>query len=95
MLKWFIALVVKVFAGKAFDWLGAFVARQESEKAKAEARVAKAENETLAEIGETADAQAQVNAHDRGSASDVARRVRERLAERQAGVDRTEGDHSS
>lgn len=91
-MQWLFALFLKVFAGKAFEWLGTFVERQESKKAAADAAVAKAENETLIEIGETADAQSQVNDTDRGSASDVARRVRERLAERQASSIRTKGD---
>lgn len=83
-MKWLFALFLKIFAGKAFEWLGSFVGQQESKKAAAEAAVAKAERETLVEIGETADAQSQVNAADRGSATDVARRLRERIAKRQA-----------
>lgn len=44
-----------------------------------------AANDTLQDTAETADAQAENNARDRGSAADVARRVRDRLAKSKAG----------
>ena len=50
------------------------------DKARTDAAVTTAENQTLKDVAETADAQASNNAADRGSARDVARRMRERLA---------------
>ena len=85
ILGYFIKLFVEAFAKAGMDWLGEFVAKKEADEKIRQEAVMSAENETLKEIAETADAQAKVNAADRGGASDVARRVRARLEAKRRG----------
>jgi hypothetical protein len=81
-LSWIIGLVLRTFASATLDWLGSYVDRKEKEETIRRRAVAEAEAETLREIGETADEQSRVNAADRGTASDVARRLRDRITGR-------------
>lgn len=74
--------------GAFFGWIGSLLSKAivgifgEWQRSRNEQKLGRAEGaaETSTIIAEKADAQAKVNAADRGSASDVARRLRERLA---------------
>ncbi|MDZ5448975.1 hypothetical protein [Labrys sp. ZIDIC5] len=84
MSAFFKALLEALLSGVA----SALLAWRDKAKADKDAQVAaveKAANDTLQDTAETADAQAENNARDRGSAADVARRVRDSLAKSKTG----------
>ena len=86
IVGYFVKLFIEAFAKAGMNWLGDFIAKRKADEQIRVEAVTSAENETLKEIGETADAQSKVNATDRGGGFDVARRVRERLeAKRRTG----------
>ena len=81
-LQWLLTVILAAIGKTVVD-----VAEEDKATERtAEGAVAKAEATTQGDIAETADAQAHVNAADRGGARNVAARLRERLAHR-AGPD--------
>lgn len=75
MLNTIATLILGAIASFFRGWLG----DKRAETAREEKGKAEAASETLTVIAEKADAQATVNAADRGGSRDVARRLRERL----------------
>lgn len=76
--SWLIEAFAAAFGKAIIDAFVDWVDRKEDEAAIRKEAVAEAQNRTLQDIAETADAQAKVNAADRGGARDVARRLRNR-----------------
>lgn len=86
IVGWLIGLVIQAFAQQAFGLLERWLADRAKEKKVTEKAVADAESKTLEEIKRTADEQARSDDADRGGASDVAKRVRDRLEKGRGGA---------
>ena len=85
LTRWIVELVVAAFGKAIAEIVSNWLAAKKQGKEIREAAVKDAASRTLEDIAEVADAQAQVNATDRGSAADVARRLRDRLRADAAG----------
>ena len=75
-----IAVFLQAFGKAAVDFPNAWLRQRQQDAQTDRVAVEVAAARTVQDIAETAHAQAEINAVDRGGASDVARRVRERLA---------------